>query len=166
MKIRTLINIFDHTLRLMYIFAGVLLIFCMLSISIEVASRYLLDRPIGWVIEIVEYSLLYIGFLTAPWVLKHGRHVKMDLVLNQLGPRTQSTLDMIASMIGAIVCFILCWFGGRVTWDLFQTHYTTPTVLELPKYIFVAIISVGSMALFLQFLIRVFSIQSQSKQDH
>ena len=140
----------------MVILAGILLIFSMLSISIAVASRYLIGRPIGWVIEISEYILLYMTFLVAAWVLKEEAHVKMDLVINRLSPKTRSLMNLITSGISAIVCFVLFWHGVRVTWELLQTRYFTPTILELPKFIIVAIIFIGSLLLFIQFLNRTF----------
>jgi C4-dicarboxylate transporter, DctQ subunit len=159
----TLKNILDQTINAMFVFAGVLLLFAMVIISVGVASRYLLDRPIGWAIEIVEYSLLYIAFLTAPLVLKRGAHVRMDLIFNRLGPRLQSTLNLVTSTLSTIVCFILFWFGMRVTKDLYRTGYTTPTVLEAPKFIVIAIIFIGFGVLFVLFLIRTYNLLSDWK---
>ena len=158
-----LTNIINRTIDLMAILAGILLIFSMLSISMGVASRYLLDRPMAWVVEISEYSLVYITFLIAAWVLKREGHVKMDLVFNRLSPRTQLMMSIITSIISAIVCFILFWYGVKVTWELFRTDYFTPTVLELPKFVIVAIIFIGSLMLFFQFLIRTFGYLSTWK---
>jgi TRAP-type C4-dicarboxylate transport system permease small subunit len=159
----TLKNILDRTINAMFAFAGVLLLFAMIIISVGVASRYLFDRPIGWAIEIVEYSLLYIAFLTAPLVLRRGAHVRMDLIFNRLPPGLQSTLNLITSTLSTIVCFILFWFGARVTTDLFRTGYTTPTVLEVPKFIVIAIIFIGFGVLFILFLIRTYNLLSNWK---
>jgi TRAP-type C4-dicarboxylate transport system permease small subunit len=153
----------DRILSAMFAFAGILLLFAMIIISVGVASRYLFDRPIGWAIEVVEYSLLYIAFLTAPLVLRKGAHVRMDLIFSRLGPRLQKILDLITSTLSTIVCFILFWFGVRVTWDLFRTGYTTPTVLEVPKFMVIAIIFVGFGILFILFLIRTYNIFSNWK---
>jgi len=152
--VKKLTSFFDRILVLMTILAGILLVFAMLIISGAVASRYFLGRPIGWVIEISEYIILFVTFLVAAWVLKREEHVKMDIVLNQLNPRTQSMINVITSGISAIVCFILTWYGAKVTWELFQTSYFTPTLLELPKFIIIAIIFIGSFLLFIQFLRR------------
>jgi C4-dicarboxylate transporter DctQ subunit len=160
MKIRRITDIFDRCLNIMFVFAGVLLIIIMVIMSAGVTSRYLLNLPLGWVTEVVEYSLLYIGFLAAPLVLKREGHVKMELVLGRLSPKAQLILEIITSAICVIICFVLFWFGLRVTWELYETHYTTPTVLELPKFIFVAVIFVGSIALCFQFIIRVFGFIS------
>jgi TRAP-type C4-dicarboxylate transport system permease small subunit len=156
-------NILDQTINVMFVFAGVLLLLAMIIISVGVASRYLLGRPIGWAIEIVEYSLLYIAFLTAPLVLRRGGHVRMDLIFNRLSPRLQSTLNLITSTLSTIVCFILFWFGARVTGDLFRTGYTTPTVLEVPKFVVIGIIFIGFGILFVLFSIRTYNLLSNWK---
>jgi len=152
--VKKLTNFFDRTIGAMAILAGILLIFTMLSVSVAIASRYFLNRPMGWVIEISEYCLLYITFLVAAWVLKGEGHVKMDIILNRFNPRTQSLINVITSAISAIVCIILTWYGVKVTLELFQTGYFTPTILELPKFIIIAIIFVGSFLLLIQFLRR------------
>ena len=65
-----LTSFFDRIIVLMSIVAGILLVFAMLIISGAVFSRYFLNRPIGWVIEISEYIILFITFLVAAWLLK------------------------------------------------------------------------------------------------
>ncbi len=153
---RKLSIIFDRTIEVMAILAGILLIFMMLSISVAVVSRYLLARPISWIIESSEYILVYITFLVAAWVLRGEGHVKMDIVLNRLNRRAKSLINIITSAIGIGVCFILTWFGARVTWQFFQSGYFTPGVLEYPKFTLIAIIAVGSFLLLIQFVRRTY----------
>jgi len=152
--VRKLTIIFDRIVGFAHILAGILLIFAMVSVSAAIASRYLLGHPIGWVIEISEYILLYVTFLVAAWVLREEGHVKMEIVLSRLNPRVQSLINTITSAISAIICLILTWYGVKVTWDLFQGGYFTPTILELPKFIIIAVIFVGSFLLFVQFMRR------------
>jgi len=161
--IAKLTAIFDRTLDAMAILAGILLAFAVLSVSVAVATRYFLGYPIGWVIEISSYILLYITFLVAAWVLREEGHVAVDIVLERLRPRTRSLINIGTSTISAVVCFILTWYGIRVTWDLFQTSYFTPTELELPKWIINAIIFVGSFLLFIQFLRRSYGYLESRK---
>lgn len=157
MKLITKITaIFDRTLEAMAILAGILLAFAVLSVSVAVATRYFLGYPIGWVIEISTYILLYITFLVAAWVLREEGHVAVDILLLRLKPRTQSLLNIVTSSISTFICLILTWYGLRVTWDLFQTNYFTPTELALPKWIINIIIFIGSLFLSIQFLRRTY----------
>lgn len=160
-----LTTFFDHFLDCLFFAAGVLLVIATFSVCWGIFSRYFLSRPIGWLIEINEYILLYIAFLVSAWVLRHEGHVKMDIVLNLLGPKKQLVVNMITSIVNAVVCLIFSWFGAKVTWDLFQKKTLTPTVLELPKYCFTIVIFVGSFLLVIQFIRRTRGYYQTWKQS-
>ena len=137
--------------------AGLLLIFLMISVTLDVVLRYFFGRPTSWVVETAGYSLLFIPFLVAAWVQRGEDHVTMDLVLHSLSPKTQSLVNTITSFVSAVICFLLTWHGIRMTVYFFKLSYKTPTVLMLPKSILIAIIFVGSFFLCIQFLIRTYS---------
>src|SRR5665811_62735 len=101
--VRVLDLIIDY---LAYIMAAVIL-FLALFLTFAVATRYFLAMPIRGVIEISEYSLLYITFGATTWVLKNDEHVKMDLILDKLSPRNKRWLNTTTSLLCAIICMIL-----------------------------------------------------------
>jgi len=148
-------KIYARIIDITTLLAGILVIFLMLSVGLEVTLRHFFGRPTSWVVEIAGYILLYIPFLVAAWVLKREGHVRMDLVLNQLSPKSRSLVDAITSVIGAIICFVLTWFGVKAA--LYFIGYQTPTILMMPKSIIIAIIPVGALLLFIQFLRRTYS---------
>jgi len=149
-----LTKFFDFMLDIMFVLAGLLLMFAMVSISVAIASRYFLGMPIGWVVEISAYIMLYITFLVAAWVLRDDGHISIDVVILMFRPKIRYLMDFITSIVGSIVFLIITWYGGKVSWDLFKLNYFTETMLELPKCIFIGIISFGSFTLSLQLLRR------------
>ena len=149
-------NIFDRTNNTLFLLAGVLIIFVMLAVGAEVTMRFFFDRGTIWVQEISQYSLLFITFLGAAWVLKIERHVKIDLLLNRLNPKVQALLNMITSTLCTIACSIITWYGVRVAWDYFQAGYYFSTPLETPQFIVLGIIPIGSFLLVIQFLRRTY----------
>jgi len=148
--------IFDRTLDVFFVLAGILLGFATLSVAVAIVSRYFFATPWGWVTEICEYILLFIAFLIGAWVLKHEEHVKMDLIVNLLPVKVQNILHTITSLISAGVCLTIAFFAGRVTWGLYTTKAFTYTILELPKFIFTSVIVIGAGLLFVQFLRRAY----------
>ena len=150
-------KIYNRIIELGALIAGVLLIFLMLSVTVEVALRYFLGRPTSWVMEICGYILLYIPFLVAAWVLRKDGHVRMDLVISTLSPKAQSLVNAITSFVCAVICFLLTWYGIKVTLYFAKLGYKTPTVLMLPKSMIITIIFVGSFLLAVQFLIGTFN---------
>jgi TRAP-type C4-dicarboxylate transport system permease small subunit len=88
------------------------------------------------------------------WVLKIEGHVKIDLVVNRLKPRNQCLVNTITSILGAITCLVLVWYGTKLSWEFFERGTITNTILELPSAPLFAIIPIGSFLLFIQFLRR------------
>lgn len=149
-------SIFDGVINLMAVLGVVLFIFIMVSVVYEIIMRDFLHRPSIWVIELTAYSLVFIAFLGTTWVLRREGHVKLDLVLNRLNPGTQSIVNIITSIISAMVCLVIAWFAVKATWTSFELGYTSPTDLAFPKWILLSVISVGSFMLSIQFLRRAY----------
>ncbi len=157
MKLLTKVTaIFDRTISLLAFLAAILLILIMLSVSAEVFMRQSLARPLVGVLEITEISLLFITFLGAAWLLKRDGHVKMDLVINRLGPRTQVVVNIIMSILAAITCLVIVWYSAEVTWDHFQRGLIRPGFLEVPNVYVLPVIPLGIFLLFVQFLRRIY----------
>ena len=154
--VRKVTTIFDGTVNLLAVLAAVLMVFILFLIVAEVVSRGFWNHPIPGVIEATAFSLLYITFLGTAWVLREERHVKIDLVLTRLKPANQALLNMITSLISAIVCLVIAWFAVKATWTSFELGYTSPTDLAFPKWILLSVIPVGSFMLSIQFLRRAY----------
>lgn len=144
----------DRIIEGMAWIAGLLLLFMMFSICYEVILRYFNFRPPTWVTEITEYILLYVTFLGAPWVLKEDGHVKVDIVISRLGLRARKTMDILTSIFGMGVCCVLVWFGTNVTLDHYQRNIPVIKALEVPKFLLLGIIPIGSAILIIQFIRR------------
>ncbi len=144
---------------LMWISTGIaacLIAFMMLSVSGEVVFRLISGHSQIWIMEIIEYSLLYTVFLGAAWLLKKDGHVKMDIVLIRLPARTQALVNIITSLIGAVACLIVAWFGTKVTLDNIHSGAHLSTVLEPQTFLIVMIVPFGSILLCIQFFKRAF----------
>ena len=150
-------KIFDSINTLMVIVCAVLVVGLTFIVGADITLRYLFNKPLGWVKEVSEYTLVGLGFLAAAWILKDDAHVKMDLILTKVSPRTQTMMNLITSVISTIVVAIITWFSVRVTIDFYQTKIVTPSVLEPPKWILMTPIIVGSFLLIVQFIRRTYA---------
>lgn len=155
------ITAFDHVINFLAYFAGALVIFIMLSISGEVISRHVLNHPIVWTVQFSEYSLLYIAFLGAPWLLKKEGHPTLDILVNLLNPRARALVNGTMSIVGAVICLFVACFSALTTLRLFQTGASDPAIIEIPKGPLVIIIPIGSFLLSIQFL-RRFAVHLRS----
>ena len=150
-------NGFSRTLDSLGLVACILILFSMMLVVTDVVMRYFLNRPIQWTTEITEYSLLFIAFLGAAWVLKREGHVGMDLIVNRLGRRAQALLNTVTSIIGALIWLTITWFSVKATLEFYELGFFFFTTLRTPKFIIISIIPIGSALLFIQFMRRAYS---------
>jgi len=149
MKIGTAI---DRVIDILATVVIILIVFSLVFICFGVVMRYFLHRPQGWVVQFVGYSIVFMTFLGAPWILRADKHAKMDILVNYLKPRKQAMLDFATSILGAIICLIIVVYGTEVTVDFFQRNVWVADVIELPEGPLFAIIPFCFCFLFLQFL--------------
>ncbi|MEJ2723117.1 MAG: TRAP transporter small permease [Deltaproteobacteria bacterium] len=160
MHIRDLINkvskkaaaVLDRIMDLLAGAAGVLLILIMLLVSYLVVMRYSLGRPPGWVVEICQYMIVALTFLAAPWLLREGGHVRVDIVLAFLSAKTNTILSLITSIAGILISLILALYGALSTWQHFTQGITVIEILRIPKAPLLSLIPIGFFLLSMQFL--------------
>ncbi len=146
---------FDRLLDFFAVLAGIVAAFITVAVCAGIVTRFMFNRPMAWVIEISEYSLLYIAFLSAAWVMKNNKHVSVDLVYNSFSPKNKVVSDLFTSILGGLVFLIVTYFGFKVTRNQYITKYFTPTFLEAPKFIVTLIIPVGSFLLLIQIIRKI-----------
>jgi C4-dicarboxylate transporter, DctQ subunit len=157
----TIMNFFQKIGRIIDIilvgfawFSGVLMIFSLVSVCIDVVMRYFFNSPSGWILQISEYILLYIPFLSAAYVLKEDGHIKVDIILNFLNKKAEAMLNTVTSILGALVLFILTYYGVIVTFDFYVRKVPTLKYLKIPEFLVIIVIPVGCFMFALQFIRR------------
>jgi len=148
-------KVFDRLLDFFAVLAGIVAAFVTVAVSAGIITRFVFNRPMAWVIEISEYSLLYMAFLSAAWVMKNNQHVSVDLVYNSFSPKNKVIADLFTSILGGLVFLIVTYYGFKVTRNQYITKYFTPTFLEAPKFIVTLIIPVGSFLLLIQIIRKI-----------
>lgn len=150
-------RIFDKMLDTMALVAGIFSITIMVLICYLVVMRYLFHKPPAWVLEICEYLLIYITFLSSAWLLRKNGHVRVDIILNWIPSSAKNALLIFTSFLGCLSCCAIAWFGLLVTLDKFSRNILTIQTLRVPEWILFCIIPIGSLFLLLEFLRQTFA---------
>ena len=102
----------------------------------NVALRFLTDVSILWVEEVSRYLMIWLTFLGAGLVLRHGGHIGIDTLQENFPRRAVHLRALIFILLLGFFAFML-WIGTRyavLTWS-----QTTP-VLEIPVgFVYLAI---------------------------
>ena len=88
--------------------AGVaLLALIVVTISIQVGTRYLFGRPLVWVEELATYSFIWSVFIGAALGMKELRHIRIDTFVVRLAPRPQAFMRAVLWALATFAALVV-----------------------------------------------------------
>lgn len=127
----------------------------MLLVFHEVIVRYIFNSPTLYSVELSEYLLIFVAFMSIGWVLKKDRHVAVTFVINFLSPKVRSWLDVFTSLLTMVFCGILVWKGGESAITAYTGDYHSSSLMNFPLWIPYSFIPLGALVLGLQYIVRI-----------
>ena len=135
--------------------AVAILVLCGGSICIDVVMRYFAGRPIMGSTELTEYALVYITFLGAAWAVPRGAHIEIDAFVIHTSETVQKVCALLGNIVSFAVALTLTVFGAWTTWTAYARHLFKPTLLEVPTWIVLVVIPIGSLILALRYFVEI-----------
>ena len=122
-----------------------------LTISWEVFSRYVLNKPHAWVLD-AQIMLYGVLFMTAgAYTLANNGHVRGDVLYGFFQPRTQAWIDLILYVVFFLPGVIaLTWAGVTFAQEAIAIREQTFSAEPLPIYPFKAIVPFAGLLLLIQ----------------
>lgn len=123
-----------------------------IAITWDVFARYVLNAPTIWISDASAYALLWIAFLSSPWLVRHNEHVRGEFATDRLAPRSRAALAALISLAGAAVMAIVLWQVATQTLDEYVKNVHTTGSWEIPRAIVWIAMPVGSLFTTIEFL--------------
>ena len=126
-------------------------------ISWEVFSRYALDRPHSWALDVMvmQYGTLFM--MAGAYTLAKNGHVRGDVLYSFFMPRTQATIDLILFVLFFIPgVFALTWAGytyAAESWAI--NEHSNITAEGPPVYPFKTMMPLAGAFLLMQGIVEI-----------
>lgn len=133
--------------------SGVLILASMLIICYGVVLRYMLGASTVWQTELAVYFLMFAAFVGGAYGLKHGDHVKLDVVVNRLPGRAQLLVNLVAAALGFLFVAIIGVLSFELWWDAVQTGRRSSTAWNIPLGYPYFMLPLGMTLMALQYLV-------------
>jgi len=156
-------KLFDHIVDYAAFISGIVLGLVTLLVCTDIVMRYFINKPIQGALESSEYGLLFLTLLAAAWLVRKEKHVRMELLVHKLKPTTQAYINGITSIVCALICGIVTYYGVLVVIDRFQTGHRLTTTLEPLSYPLMSIIPLCFFLLIIQFIISACGYFAEAK---
>jgi TRAP-type C4-dicarboxylate transport system permease small subunit len=145
------IRLHDGLLDLFGILIGAIAAFLAFGITADVLSRLVALGGIEWMLEASEYGLFYLTFLGAPWALREGAHVRVDLLLAHVSRSAARRLEIFADVLGLLASSVLAIWSVKVVAGSYAANSVIDKVLIFREWWLLAMLPASSALLCIEF---------------
>lgn len=145
---------FGRLLDGLALLAALVLLVMVGLVTADILLRNLTRGGFPWANEISEYALYVMTLLTAPWLLRRGQHVRVDVLLGLVPPRVAWTMEALADLIGLAVCVVLVRYGFAMAAESQRLGSLTIKNLVFPEWWLLAPLPLAFALLALEFAFR------------
>ena len=93
-----------------------------------------LPRGLAWSNEVSEGMLYLLTLCVAPWLLRQGQHIRVDIVLRAIPPRVAWALEWLGDAIGLATCVVMAGFAGQAAWSSYKAGAVNIKTLITPEW--------------------------------
>jgi TRAP-type transport system small permease protein len=135
--------------------AAVLVLAMTLMIGADVILRNVGAGGVSWSNEVSEYILYLVTLLSAPWLLRRGQHIRVDIVLRAVPKRIAYAMEWIADALGFACAIYFVWYGWRVMAASYAAGAISMKTLVLPEWWMLAAMPVAFVLVAAEFVFRM-----------
>ena len=136
------------------VLAALTLLLMVVIVTADILLRNLTRTGFSWANEVSEYALYLITLLTAPWLLRRGQHVRIDLVLTLVPQRVAWLMEAAGDVVGFAACLVLIRYGTVMAYESFRLNSITIKNLVFPEWWLLAPLPVCFFLLACEFAFR------------
>jgi TRAP-type C4-dicarboxylate transport system permease small subunit len=152
-------ELYGRLLNWLALAACALLFAMMLMICADVLLRNLpipgMPRGLAWSNEISELMLYLLTMLSAPWLLRQGQHIRVDILLRAIPRVVAWGCEWIADIFALLCCLWMVWYGARVAFKSFTEGSMTIKTLVTPEWWSLAPLPVAFLLLAIEMIFRM-----------
>lgn len=112
-------------------------------------------RGLDWSNDLTEAMLYLITMLAAPWLLRRGQHIRVDILLRAIPRRAAWYCEWAADLIGLLCCLVMVRYGVKMTLASYASESLSVKTLITPEWWLLAPLPAAFALLSIEMLFRM-----------
>lgn len=112
-------------------------------------------RGLSWSNEVSEAMLYLLTLCVAPWLLRQGQHIRVDIVLRAIPPRVAWGLEWLGDALGLACCVVMAGFASQAAWASYKAGAVNIKTLVTPEWWWLSPLPVVFVLLAIEMLFRM-----------
>jgi TRAP-type C4-dicarboxylate transport system permease small subunit len=146
---------YGRLLEALMLTACLLLLGMTLLIGADVFGRNAGLGGLPWSGEVTEDILYLLTLLAAPWLLRRGQHIRVDILLRALPGRTGWLLEWAGDLLGLACALYFVWYGWKVVSSSYQSGAISIKTLVTPEWWLLTPLPLAFLLLAIEFIFRM-----------
>ena len=146
---------YERLLDTLMLAACLLLLVMTVMIGADVLSRNVGAGGVAVSNEFSEDILYLMTLLAAPWLLRQGQHIRVDIILRVLPIRVAWLLEWLGDIVGLLCCLYFVWYGSLITLASYAAGSINIKTLITPEWWTLAPLPIGFALLGIEFIFRM-----------
>ncbi len=148
-------HVFGRLLDGLAVLAALLLFAMVITVTGDIVLRNLTRSGLHWANEVSEYALYLMTLLAAPWLLRRGQHIRLDLLLTIVPTRVAWLMEVAGDILGLLVSLVLARYGFAMAYDSLRLGSITIKNLVFPEWWLLAPLPITFLLLAIEFVFRL-----------
>src|SRR5689334_17728305 len=110
---------------------------------------------LAWSNEISEAMLYLVTMLTAPWLLRRGQHIRVDVLLRAVPKRAGWAMEWAVDALGLACCTLIAYYSARAAVASFKAGSVSIKTLVTPEWWLLSVLPAAFLALSIEMLFRM-----------
>jgi len=110
---------------------------------------------LAWSNEISEAMLYLVTMLTAPWLLRRGQHIRVDVILRAVPSRLGWIFEWVTDALAFACCLLITWCGAQAALASYKAGSVSIKTLVTPEWWLLSALPVAFLALSIEMLFRM-----------
>jgi C4-dicarboxylate transporter, DctQ subunit len=149
--VRPLVDAYNWWLALLPKVARLILTLALISILTDVTLRDVGLGPPAWTLPLVEYALLYMTMMMAPWLVRQKGHIVVEAFTSMMPKAFFRWWAKFVYLACVVICLLFAWYALSLMIDAYQTNDIDIRSIEIPRiYLFLPMV-VGFVMMAIEF---------------
>ena len=120
-------------------------------IGVDVIMRNTAGTGISWIVEFAEYAMYAATIFAAPWVLREGGHVSVDVLKATFPGKPAQVISILAALLGMVICGVIVYYSTIATWFAYQRSSMIYKSFTIPEWWVSVFIPLGMLLMTIEF---------------
>ena len=110
---------------------AIFMILMTIAVLFQVVIRYVFSNPVSWIEEMCIYSMFFLTFLLAPYILLNKLHISMTLLYDRINK--QELVFVVDILLNVVAIYGICTLIPSIFEVVYNNLNVTTTQMPLTK---------------------------------